>query len=116
MQHLTGSILDVIIPHVYQEGELMDIIVAMDGSVLFVVGYHGWIISTRDEQILLSGGGPVDRPADLMSSYRSELGGIVGGLAALGTLFRSGRINIRRHPEHQSRLYTSKRSWRGNNI
>jgi hypothetical protein len=70
-------------------------IVASDGSVLFGVGYHGWIIATRDEQILPSGGGPDDGPAYLMSSYRLDLGGIVAGLAAFGTLFRSGRINIR---------------------
>jgi hypothetical protein len=73
----------------------MDIIVATDGSFLFGVGYHGYIIATRDEQILLSGGGPYDGPADLVSSYRLELSSIVAGLAALGTLFRSGRINIR---------------------
>jgi hypothetical protein len=30
-----------------------------------------------------------------MTSYRSELGGLVAGLAALGTLFRSGTMNIR---------------------
>jgi hypothetical protein len=73
----------------------MDIIVATDYSVLFGVGYHGWIIATRDEQILMSGGGPNDGPADIMSSYHLELGEIVAGLGALGTLFRSGRINIR---------------------
>jgi hypothetical protein len=73
----------------------MDIIVSTNGSVLFGVGYHGWIIATRDDKILLSGGGPDNGPADLMLSYCSELGGIVAGLAAIGTLFRSGRINIR---------------------
>jgi hypothetical protein len=30
-----------------------------------------------------------------MTSYRSELGGLVAGLAVLGTLFRSGALNIR---------------------
>jgi hypothetical protein len=43
---------------------------------------------------MLCGGGHNDGPEDLMSSYYSELGGIVEGLAALGTLFRSGHINI----------------------
>jgi hypothetical protein len=32
---------------------------------------------------------------DLMSTHCSELGGIVAGLAALGTLYISGRFNIR---------------------
>jgi hypothetical protein len=73
----------------------MDTIVTTDGSFLFGLGYHVWIITTRDGKIMLCGGGPDDGPADLMSSYRSKLGGVVAGLAALGTLFRSGRINIR---------------------
>jgi hypothetical protein len=30
-----------------------------------------------------------------MTSYRSELGGLVAGLVVLGTLFRSGAMNIR---------------------
>jgi hypothetical protein len=30
-----------------------------------------------------------------MTSYRSELGGLVAGLTVLGTLFRSGAMNIR---------------------
>jgi hypothetical protein len=73
----------------------MDIIIATEGSVLFGVGYHGWIVTTRDENIILSRGGPDDWLTDIMSSYRLELGGTVAGLAALGTLFRSGQINIR---------------------
>jgi hypothetical protein len=95
VQHLIGLIPDVITPPVYQEVKFMDIIVATDGSVLFGVGSHGWIIATRDKQILLSGGGPDDGPAHLVPSYRSELGSIVTGMAALGTLFRSGWINTR---------------------
>jgi hypothetical protein len=95
VQRLTASIPEFVTPRVYKEGDLMDIIVATDSSVVFGVGYHGWIIGTRDEQILLCGGGPYDGPADLMSSYRSVLGGTAAGLAALGTLFRSDRINIR---------------------
>jgi hypothetical protein len=67
----------------------MDIIVATDGSVLFGEGFHYWIIATRDEHNRLCGGGPDDGPAYFMSLYCSELGVIVVGLAALGTLFRS---------------------------
>jgi uncharacterized protein YozE (UPF0346 family) len=75
--------------------EPKDIIVATDGSVLFGVGYHSWVFSTSDEDILLTGGGPDDGDPLLMTSYRSELGGLSAGLAVLGTLARSGLINIR---------------------
>jgi hypothetical protein len=90
----TGSIPAFNVPHGYREGELRDIIVTTDGLGIFGVGYHGWIIATRDEHILLCGGGD-DGQADLMSSYHSELDGISAGLATLGTLYRSGRLNIR---------------------
>jgi hypothetical protein len=94
VRRLTGSIPDFISPHIYQEGELMDIIFITDSSVLFGVGCHGWILATRDTHILLRGGGPYDGPTTyLMSSFRSELGGIMAGLAGLGTLFRSRHIN-----------------------
>jgi hypothetical protein len=47
----------------------MNIIVTMDGSVLFDVGYHFWIISAREKRIMLCGGGLDDGHADLLSSY-----------------------------------------------
>jgi hypothetical protein len=47
------------------------------------------------EDILLVGGGQDDGPGRYMASYRSELGGIISGIAVLGTLLRSGRINAR---------------------
>jgi hypothetical protein len=59
------------------------------------VGYHGWVLATKEETILLHGEGPDDGIQSLMTSYRSELGGLVAGLAVLGTLFRSGAMNIR---------------------
>jgi hypothetical protein len=34
-----------------------DIIVATDGSVVFGVGYHSWIVATDKEHVLLMGGG-----------------------------------------------------------
>jgi hypothetical protein len=37
-----------------------DLIVATDGSVLFDVGYHSWVVSTKEEEIIISGGGPDD--------------------------------------------------------
>jgi hypothetical protein len=58
------------------------------------VGYHSWIVATEDEDILLQGGGPDDGDLFLMQSYRSELGGVAAGLTVLGTLIRSGLINI----------------------
>jgi hypothetical protein len=58
------------------------------------VGYHNWIVATEDEDILLQGGGPDDGDLFLIQSYRSELGGVAAGLAGLGTLSRSGLVNI----------------------
>jgi hypothetical protein len=75
--------------------EPKDLIVAKDGSVLFGVGYHSWVIATSDEDILITGGGPDDGDPLIMTSYRLELGGLSAGVAVLGTLARSGIINIR---------------------
>jgi hypothetical protein len=50
-------------------------IIATDGSVTFRVGYHSWIVTTEDEDILLQVGGPYDGDLFIMQSYRSELGG-----------------------------------------
>jgi hypothetical protein len=58
------------------------------------VGYQSWIVATEDEDILLQGGGPDDGDLFVMQSYRSELGGVAAGLAVLGTISRSGLINI----------------------
>jgi hypothetical protein len=74
VQRLNGSIPDFITSRVYREGELMDIMIATEGSVLFGVGYHGWVISTRDEQILLSGGGPDGGSIDRQTSYIIPIG------------------------------------------
>jgi hypothetical protein len=62
---------------------------------LFGVGYHSLLISTKDEHTLLHGGGPEDGAQLYMTSYRSELGGICAGLAVIGVLARSVRINVR---------------------
>jgi hypothetical protein len=69
--------------------------VATDGSILFGVVYHSWVIATSEEEILLTGGGPDDGDPLLMTSYRSELGGLAAILAVMGTLARLGLINIR---------------------
>jgi hypothetical protein len=73
----------------------VDIIIAMDGSVLFGVGYHSWLVAATDQEILMAGVGPDDGAQDQMASYRSELGGIAAGLGVLGVLSRSGMIRIR---------------------
>jgi hypothetical protein len=86
-QRLTGDIpaLPTLIPFDFDEPA--DLIIATDGSLLFGVGYHGWVLATKEETILHRGGGPDDGIQSLMTSYRSELGGLVAGLAVLGTLF-----------------------------
>jgi hypothetical protein len=66
----------------------------IDGSVLFGVRYHGFVLATKHETILLRAGGPDDEIQFLMTSYRSELGCLVAGLAVVGTLFHAGTINI----------------------
>jgi hypothetical protein len=52
------------------------------------------VVATEDEDIILRGGRPDDGDLFLIQSYRSELGGVAAGLAVLGTLSRSGLINI----------------------
>jgi hypothetical protein len=72
-------------PHLYFTIEV-DVIIVMDGSVMFGVGYHSWLIATTDEEILISGGRPDDGAQYQMASYRSELGGIVAGIGVIGKL------------------------------
>jgi hypothetical protein len=90
-----GNIPDIEPPENLDWTEPMDLIVATNGSVLFSVGYHSWLVSAKDEHILLHGGGPDDGAPLYMTSYRSELGGICAGLAVIGVLARSGRIKIK---------------------
>jgi hypothetical protein len=71
-----------------------DIIVVTYGSVVFGAGYHSWVVETNNERVLVSGDGPDDGDQLLMTSYRSELGGIASGLAVIGTLARSGKIKV----------------------
>jgi hypothetical protein len=75
--------------------EDQDMIVVTDGSVVFGVGYHSWVVATDNEQVLLMDGSPDDGDQLLMMSYRSELGGIIRGLAVIGTLIRSGNIKVK---------------------
>jgi uncharacterized protein YozE (UPF0346 family) len=95
VQRLVGNIPTLATPTGWDTTEPQDLIVATDRSVLFGVGYHSWVIATSDEDILLTGGRPDDGDPLLVPSYRSELGGLAAELAVLGTLARSGLINIR---------------------
>jgi hypothetical protein len=95
IQRLTGEIPAITPPAPFDFDEPVDLIIATDGSALFGVGYHLWVLSTKEETILLCGGGPDDGIQSMMPSYRFELGGLVAGLAVLGTIFRSGTMDIR---------------------
>jgi hypothetical protein len=95
IQRLTGDIPALSTLPPFDLDEPVDLIIATDGSLLFGLGYHGWVLETKEETILLRGGGSDDGILSLMTSYRSELGGLVAGLAVLGTLCRLGAMNIR---------------------
>jgi hypothetical protein len=86
VQCLVGNIPPPQLPNNWDATTPVDIIVATYGSVLFVVGCHSWILALDNEDIIISGGGPYDRASTYMTSYRSELGGIISGLAAIGML------------------------------
>jgi hypothetical protein len=126
IQLLTGDIPALPTPAPFDLDQPVDLIIATDGSVLFGVGYHGWVLAPKEETILLRGGGPDHGIQSLMTSYRSELGGLVAGLAVLCTLFRSGTLNIRsirficdnesavtaaRQPTSESIFHNTKYDW-----
>jgi hypothetical protein len=94
IQRLVGDIPTLRTPSGWDPTSPVNIIIATDRSVTLGVGYHSWIVATEDEEILLQGGGPDDGDIFLMQSYRSELGSVAAGLTVLGTLSRSGLINI----------------------
>jgi hypothetical protein len=95
VRRLVGNIPDIVLLENLDCTEPTDLIVATDGYILFGVGYHSRLVSAKDKHILLHGGGSSDGSPLYVTSYRSELGGICAGLAVIGVLARSGRINIR---------------------
>jgi hypothetical protein len=95
IQRIVGNKLELEVPNEMDVTVDQDIIVATDVSVVFGVGYHRWVFATKKEQVLLMGGGPDDGDQLLMTSYRSELGGIASGQAVIGTLVRSGKIKVK---------------------
>jgi hypothetical protein len=126
IQRLTGDIPALPTPTPFDLDEPVDLIIATDGSVLFGVGYHGWVLATKEETVLLFRGGPDEGIQPLMTSYRSELGGLVARLTVLGTLFRSGTLNTRsirficnnksavtaaRRPKSESLFHNTKCDW-----
>jgi hypothetical protein len=62
----------------------------LTAAALFGVCYHSLLVSTKNEHILLLGGGPDDGSPLYITSYRSELGGICAGLAVIGVFARFG--------------------------
>jgi hypothetical protein len=86
VQRIVGDMRQLQLPHHLDCTMEVEISIVTDGSVLFGIGYHSWIIATTDEDILMTGGGPDDGAQDQMASYRSELGGIAAGLRVFGTL------------------------------
>jgi hypothetical protein len=56
IHRLTGDIPALPTPP-FDLDEPVDLIIATDGSVLFGVGNHGWVLATKEETILIRGGG-----------------------------------------------------------
>jgi hypothetical protein len=83
VQSLVGNIPPYQLPNAWDATTPVDIIVATYGSVLFIVGYHSRILALYNEEIITSGGRPDDGSSAYMTSYISELGGIIEGLAAI---------------------------------
>jgi hypothetical protein len=95
VQRLVGNIPPHQLPTTWDATKPVDIIVATDGSVLFGVGYHSWILALDNKEIIASGGGSDYGANAYMTSYRSELGGITAGLAVIVMLHRSGLVCLR---------------------
>jgi hypothetical protein len=60
VRRLVGNIPKLTLPADLDPTEPQDLIVSTDGSVLFDVGYHSWVVSAKDEEIIISRGGPDD--------------------------------------------------------
>jgi hypothetical protein len=88
VRRLVGNIPKLALPADLDLTELQDLIVETDESILFDAGYHSWVVSTKDEDKIISRGGPDSGAKNQMTSYRSELGGVCAGMAVIGTMAR----------------------------
>jgi malic enzyme len=68
IQRLVGNMPDLELLNGTEETEEKYLIVATDGSVVFGVGYHSWVIATDNEKVLLKGGCLDDGDQLLMKS------------------------------------------------
>jgi hypothetical protein len=68
VKRLVGDIAALDVPDNWDSNEPRELLVATDGSVVSGIGYHSWVITTMDEQVILSGGGPDDGDPLLMTS------------------------------------------------
>jgi hypothetical protein len=71
IQRLVGNIHELELLNGSEENGEQDLIVATDGSVVFGVSYHIWVVATDNEKVLLKVGGPDDGDQLLMTLYRS---------------------------------------------
>jgi hypothetical protein len=78
VQRLVGEIPTLMTPKGWDPTTKVDVIIATDGSMANVVGYHSWVISTEEEDTLIQGGGPDGGDLFLMTLYRSERGRVGG--------------------------------------
>jgi ribonuclease HI len=95
IQRLVDNIPEIEVQNGMDVTDEQDIIVATEGSVVFGVGYHRWVVATDNDQVLLMGWGADDGYQLLMTSYRSKLRGIPNGLAVIDTLVSSGKIEVK---------------------
>jgi hypothetical protein len=110
IQRLVVNIPEIEVPNRMDVTEEQDIIVATYGSVVFEIGYHRWVVTMENEQVLLTDGGPDDGDQLLMTPYRSELGVIASVLAVIGTLIRSGKIKVKSVCDNEAAIKSCKKN------
>jgi hypothetical protein len=72
--------------------------IASDGGLANGIGTFGWkIVTTNNDTVLFQGSGPIDGPAEVDSSTRSELGGYAAPLLLATSLARFWGIRHRCH-------------------